>query len=354
MTDERPANEGRVRFVNATETTVDLFVNYHETPAFPDLHPLSLGPVFAAGRPDAPFGTYSFEARSEGRPNDPVLASVSVALAPGEAYHACLHRVGDDYRFAVYAADFSPTGEGRLEVRHLATPSELDWQVTPVDASGATGEAAVGDETAAADDATTAGGVRGGTLRRGEWQQVLDLDAGTYRVEVTVDGETVARRDAVPHVREEQLILFVVGDLGPAAAGGRPLHHLLTDEVGVPAGPGEAPVRTTPASPVAVADENRRVHIDRDTVRATAGVETRAPVSVADPDGVVTGLAVESVSPPGATVSMVTDDAGDDGALAADLVVGPDSAPGSYNVRLLANGESLAERAVEDVLVDVR
>jgi hypothetical protein len=103
-----------------------------------------------------------------------------------------------------------------------------------------------------------------------------------------------------------------------------------------------------------VANENRRVHIDRDTVRATAGVETRAPVSVADPDGVVTGLAVESVSPPGATVSMVTDDAGDDGALAADLVVGPDSAPGSYNVRLLANGESLAERAVEDVLVDVR
>jgi hypothetical protein len=328
MTDQRPADEARVRFVNATDTAVDLYVNYRDDPTFTGLGPLALGPVLAVGSPDRPFGTYTFGVRPAGTPTGRVLTSVSVDLTAGEAYHACVHEAEGAYHFAVYAADFSPAAEGHVEVRHLASAAAFDWELV-----GAAGTAV------------------DGSLDRCAYQQAVELPADEYDLTVAVDGATVLR-ETVVHERGERTVVFVAGDL---SATGRAAARVLTDELAVPAGGNAGGTAvTTGTAPVAVSDQNRQVRFETTEAKAIAGHEARVPFTVVDPDGVVTDVGVESVRPAGVTLAVATDDAGDDGTFAGELVVGADGEPGSYNARLVANDESLAERAVKDVLVDVR
>jgi hypothetical protein len=343
MTNEQPINEGRVWFVNGSETSVDIFVNYQDQPTLTDVKAMEIGPVLPIGAPDRPYGEYTFEARAKGLPNSPVLASASIEVEQTESYHAAFHKVGDDeYRISIHALDFSASAETRLEVRHLAFPSEIDWRIEP----------------AAESDPRIPDDFRSGTLQHGEWQQALDVTENQYYFEVTVGGEVVAYQKTIEQELNKMLVVFVVGDLQPNPNETQATARVLVDEIQIPTGPKNKDIVTAPAPPASDVDDSLRVSLECDTILTYETNVAEGEADATDPDGVVTGMAIHSVDPASGSFEIpdgafdFAENIGD--TLTATLRCSPDNLPGSYNVRLKANPESLGERATRDVLVDVR
>jgi hypothetical protein len=339
MTNEQPIKEGRVWFVNGSETSVDVYVNYQDQPTLTDVKAMEIGPVLPIGAPDRPYGEYTFEARAKGLPNSPVLASASIEVQQTESYHAAFHKVGDDeYRISIHSLDFSASAE----TRHLGFQPEIDWSIEP----------------AAEADPRIEDDFRDGTLQRGEWQQALDVTENQYYFEVTVDGEVVAYQETIEQELNKMLVVFVVGDLQPNPNGVQATSRVLVDEIQIPTGDKQNDVVTAPAPPASDVDDNLRVDLECDTVTTYETNAAEAEATATDPDGIVTGMAIHSVYPASGNFEIpdgaftFAENIGD--TLTAVLRCSPDNLPGSYNVRLKANPESLGERATRDVLVDVR
>jgi hypothetical protein len=344
MTFERPDGEAIVWFVNGTHVPVDVYVNYHDEPEVTDLKPLEAGPDVTFGDDDRPYGTYTFEARQKGDPDGAVLAAGSLTVEDSQSYHACFHRVGaDEFRFSTYQNDFSDTAETRLEVRHLAFPPTVEWRATPAPES---------DPDVRPDE-------RSGTLERGEWQQARDLVENQYFFEVLVDGQRGAYQQTIEQETDKMLVVHVVGDLSPDFHEEEATRRVLVDELQVVTTDDDPrPVTTDPEPPLCDEDRNRRIEMDCPESVAYETNAAEAEATATDPDGIVTGMAIHSVYPASGNFEIpdgaftFAENIGD--TLTAVLRCSPDNLPGSYNVRLKANPESLGERATRDVLVDVR
>jgi hypothetical protein len=344
MTFEQPDGEAIVWFVNGTHVPVDVYVNYHDEPEVTDLKPLELGPDVTFGDEDRPYGTYTFEARQKGEPDGAVLAAGSLAVEDSQGYHACFHRVGaDEFRFSMYQNDFSDATETRLEVRHLAFPPTIEWRATPAPES---------DPSIQPDE-------RSGTLARGEWQQAQDLVQNQYFFEVLVDGQRGAYQQTVEQETDRALVVHVVGDMNPDFDEEEATRRVLVDELQVATTDDERrPVTTDPEPPLCDEDRNRRIEMDCPESVAYETNETAAHVSAVDPDGVVTGMEVVRVRPEegefeipdgsGLAVDAVGETA------TAEVVSNSDNLPGTYEVTLRANPESLGERAECTLVFEVK
>lgn len=356
MVDEKdmPIEEARCWTVNGTDRTVDFYVNYASQPHVTDVEPLSIGPVLTLdGSIDRPYGTYTFEVRDSGEPDGEVLAAASVPVDEGDSFSAVLHQVGaDEYRLSIYTNDYSPSEEARLVVRHTAAHEEIDWKISQN-----------GETPCIPDDS------RSGVLQRGQWQEATDVTESDYVMEVFVDGELVTVHVDLELEVETTYVVYVVGDPDPLDvdpadnyaeardSGADEGKWLLVQAFEVVPGADEPDVVTAPQEPTSVADDNSDIAFDCEPIDLYETNAREFEVSATDPDGLVTGLAIDQVDPPSDAFSIVDDSVdpshsvGD--AATATLRVEADVPPDSYDVRLVANPESLGARATCEIPVAV-
>ncbi|WP_440991653.1 FIMAH domain-containing protein [Haloarchaeobius baliensis] len=346
-----PIEEARCWLLNGTNRDIDIYVNYDDQPLVTDIQSLSIGPVLTLdGTVDRPYGTYTLEARDKGDPDGPVLASASVPLEEGDSYSAALHRVGqEEYQLSIFTNDYSPSEDARLVARHCAYPEEVDWEISQ---NGETPE--IPDDP------------RSGTLERGEWQTATDVTESDYLFEVFVDGELVTVEVNLELEVETTYAVHIVGEPEPLdiesyeEAEDSALDEakwLLVQAFEVVPGEDVLDTVTAPAPPTSTTDENEGIEFDCDPVDVYQSNLVEQEVSATDPDGYVTGLAIGEVDPPTDGITIVDNSVdraqvlGDE--TTATLRVGPDVPDGTYDVELVANPESLNERATCTLTVDV-
>lgn len=357
MVDEKdmPIERARVWTINGTERTVDFYVNYHDRPIVEDVRAKSLGSVVDIdGATDDPYGAYTFEARDRDEPGSPVLASASVAVDEGDSFSVVLHRVGEfDYRFSIYVNDYSPSEEARVVVRHCAYPDVIDWRFS-----------GNGETPRVPDDP------RSGRLDRGQWQEAIDVSEQDYLFEVLVDGQVAAFDVDFEFEIETTYVVYVVGNPEPLNLPDDPPYEesrdsgvdesqwLLLQAFEVFPGESEPDVVTAPAEPLSTTDRNDRIEFDCGSISPFETNATEVEVAATDPDGIVTGLAIDSVDPPSDGFSIVDNSVDravhQGGTTTGTLRIEPDVPPREYQVRIEANPESLGERATCTVPVEVR
>ncbi len=351
----RPLSEARCWMVNGTERAIDVYVNYAASPPITDVKPKSIGSVFkVAGTADRPYGTYTFEARDRGQPDDEVLASASVTMAEGDSFSAALHRVGEfDYRMSIYRNDYTPSEEARVVVRHCAYPETIDWELTD------------NEETPRIPDDP-----RSGTLQRGEWQVARDVTEQDYLFEALVDDQVAAFEVDYEFEIETAYAVYIVGDPAPQDLPDDPPYEESRDggidesqwllAQGFEVGPGDSVADTTsaPAQPTSVSDTNQHIVFECDPIVLHETNATEVEIGATDPDGIVSGLGIVDVGPPTDSITIVdnsTDRALLQGApTTATLRIGPDVAPANYDLTVAANPHSLGATETHVLSVDVR
>ncbi len=348
MVDEKdmPIDKARCWLVNGIDRAVDVYVNYEPTPTIDDVKPLAIGPVLTLdGTVDRPFGTYTFEAREKDDPDSPVLASASVDLDEGDSFAAVLHEMDPgNYRMSIYRNDYSPSTDARLVVRQNTAHQELDWRISQN-----------GETPRIPDDP------RSGTLQQGQWQEATDVTESDYLMEVLADGEVVTIERDLELEIETTYVCYVVGDPDPLHIS--PEHNyeeasdtgidegkwILIQAFEVRSGGDEKDTVSDPLEPVSVADTNRPIEFDFDPFHVYETNVRETEIGATDPDGYVTGLAIESVDPPTDDITIVdnsvdrTDVYG--GETTAALRVNSDVQPDNYDVQIAANPGSLGETA---------
>lgn len=352
---DMPVDEARCWMVNGTNRAIDVYVNYDDQPLITDVKSLSIGSVLTLdGSRSRPYGTYTFEARDKGDPDGPVLASASIPLDEGDSFSAVLRPVGgSDYELSIYRNDYSPTEDARFVVRHCAEPAQLDWRISQ------------NGETPRVDDDP-----RSGSFERGQWQEATDVRAADYLMEVFDDGEVVTiERDLELEV-ETTYVAYVVGSPEPlnidpdhnyeesSDSGGDEGKWILFHAFEVTPGDDEPDTVTAPAGPTSTADHNERIEFDTPSVDIHETNVTEVEVGATDPDGYVTGLALDDVEPATDSITIV-DNSVDraqtlGGTTTATLRVGSDVPTDSYDVRIEANPNSLGTSATATFPVDVK
>lgn len=352
---DMPVEKARCWMVNGTDRDIDIYVNYADNPLITDIQGLSIGSVLTLdGSQTRPYGSYTFEARDKGDPDGPVLASASVTLDEGDSFSAVLHPVGgDDYAMSIYTNDYSASEEARFVVRHCAEPAEIDWQISQN-----------GETPRVPDDP------RSGTLERGEWQEATDVTEADYLMEVFVDGEVVTLERDLELEVETVYAAYVVGAPEPLHVDPSNNYEESSDS-GIDEGkwilfhgfevkPGDdvADTVTPPADPTKVADTNQRIEFDCPTVDIHETNVTEVELGATDPDGYVTGLAIDDIEPKTDSIGIVDNSIDrtqvEGGTTTATLRVGSDVPTDRYDVTVEANPNSLGARATCTVPVNVK
>ena len=351
---DMPIEEARCWMINGTERPVDIFVNYADVPLISDVKPMEIGDVLVLdGTVDMPYGTYTFEARPKDYYDGPVLASASVTIDEGDSYSAVLHRTDTfDYQMSIYRNDYSNTEDARVVVRHNALPETIEWRFFE------------NEETPRIPDDP-----RSGTLQQGQWQEARDVTEQDYVFEVLVDGQVAAFHENLEFEVETHYVVYVVGDPEPLYLPDDPPYEesrdggldegqwLLVQAFEVFPGDDEPDVVTSPTEPLSATDDNQPIEFDCDpfTLYETNVVEQQ--VAATDPDGLVTGLAVESVDPVSDGFSIVDDSVhrafAVGGTTVGTLRVASDVSPDTYEVTIVANPESLGAKARCTITVEV-
>lgn len=342
MTNERPIDDARCWFFNTADRAVDVYVNYHES-ALTTIHPTEDQGVFSIDS-DASgiYGTYTFEVREAGDSDDAPLAAVSVEFEAGDSYAMAFHRTGDaEYELSVYENDFSPTANSRFEIRHTGRPERIEWTLAPKEEA---------DPRIPVDE-------RSGSLSRGQWQQAIDVTENEYRLEILVDDVVVAFRQDLELEANRMIVVYLHDDPKPWMGSDEKEDHVFRQEYQLQTGPHREDAVTVPAEPHATTDENRSIRFDLEPLSLYHTNRTETEVRVTDPDGVVDDLAIDGVTP--YSDGFVIPDEGVDrtfvigGTTNGTLRVKPKVPPGSYDVRLLSNPNSLGERATCTLPVEV-
>ena len=342
MTVEKPIDFAHVWLMNATEVPVDVYLNYAGQPKVTDLKGLGLGIEFQVkGRDDTPYGVYTFAARPKDRPNADVLAAASIGFSEGRSFTAVLHHMPDrSYRISVYENDFTPSDAPRMTVRHNARPLELTWRISPKDFKIEIPT----DE-------------REGTLPTGQWQVAENVVQNDYRFEVFLDGQLVAEHPDFELEHEKDRAAYIVGDPYPTDDTGTLQRFIVQQEFKLPRGAPPQPGVTAPAEPYSTSDQNLPIEFECPGVEVWQSNRASTTTSAVDPDGVVTDLSITGIYPdvggiviPDHGVSEATDI----GAPATAAIEVLDNVPpGEYEVTVVANKESLGQRATCSVLVTV-
>ncbi len=343
MTNERPIEDARCWFQNTADRTVDIYVNYHESP-LTSVKPEEDQPVFSVdSEANGIYGTYTFEAREVGDQNDPPLASASVMLQEGDSFTGVFHQVGPaEYDFAIYESDFSPSASSRFEIRHTGLPEQIEWELFPKPEA----DPRIPDDE------------RSGVLSRGQWQQALDVTPNDYRLEIYSDGDLIAFRQDLELEMNRQIVVSLLGDPQPWMGSDEKEDHILRQEYQIQTGPENEDVVTPPAPPYSTTDTNQPVELTCDPVELFHTNRTEKTVEATDPDGIVSSLAVGSVEPYSDGFG-IPDESLDrayaiGGSTTGTLVVQPKVPPADYDVELLANPEGAGERATCTVPITVK
>lgn len=341
MTNERPIEDARCWLFNTADRDVDVHVNYHETP-FATVRPEEDQPVFSVdSAANGTYGTYTFEARAPG--DGTLFASVSVPLEEGDSYAVVFHQVGDaEYAMAAYESDFSPSASTRFEIRHTGRPEEIQWTLAPK---------AEADPRIPVDE-------RSGTLERGQWQQALDVVENEYRLEILVDGEVVAFRQDLELEANRMIVVYLLDDPQPWYGSDQKEDHILRQEYQIQTGDAKADIVTDPADPFSTSDENEPIQFDCEDVELYHTNRVETIIEATDPDGIVTDLGIADVTPD--ADGFVMPDENVDPAFAiggtttATLLMKPKVSPGSYDVEIISNPDTLGEQVTCVVDVEVK
>lgn len=343
MTAERPLEDARCWLFNTADRPVALSVNSHDEP-FATIKPEEDQGAFTIDSDaDGIYGTYTFEARPVGGPDDPPLASVSATFEQHDSYALAFMQVGDaEYDMVVYENDFSPSGDTRFEIRHTGRPETIDWRLFP----NAEADPRIPDDE------------RRGTLARGEWQQAVDVTENEYRLEIVVDGEVVAFRQDLELEANRMIVVYLVDDPQSWDGSDRKEDHIFRQEYLIQTGPHREGVVTPPAAPYATEDTNQTIQFDVEPVERYHTNRTAVPIAATDPDGIVDDVAIAGIDP--YSDGFAIPDERVDRAFAiggttdATLEVTPKVPPASYDVTIVSNPESLGERATCTVPIDVK
>jgi len=352
MTVEQPNQTGHVWFINAVDYfPVDVFVNDAPEPVLTDLTPLKVGPIFEVdGSPARPYQVYSFQVRrkddpSRGQLADGVLAEASIELQQQLSYTAVFHFADQPltYGLSIFANDFTPSSVSRLEVRHVGFNPAIDWTIEPKPGA---------DPQIPAD-------TRSGTLMRGQWQQATEMVENDYRLEFRIDGELFAFQPDLELDHEKMLVTYFVGNPLPDQTEINDLeNYLLEQEFKLPPGPPLQAVVTDPAAPVSQTNSNQPIAFAADPIEVFQTNPTSGQVTATDPDGRVTGIAIETVQPNPGTIEIPDAGVEPSGAIGAPatavLCVGGDTPAGQYDVTVRTNPDSLADSATFTVPVTVK
>ncbi len=341
MTTEPPDEDALCQFVNGTEQTVDVYVNYQAEAAKTVKPEEDQGAFSIDSDANGLYGTYTFEARPKDQPDAEVLAAASVDFRPGDVYTAAFHPKGEGYQLSVYETDFSPTGASRFQIHHVGAPEEIDWALSPKSEA---------DPNVSVDE-------RSGTLQQGEYQRASDLTCNEYRLEVEVDGEVVAFRQDLELETELLVACYVVGDPSPDLGRDAKKSHVTSKRYHVPAGPEREDETTSPAEAHSTSDDNAAIEFNAEVPTAYETNAYEVPVEATDPDGVVDGFALEAVDPAtegieldGDSVSLPTEVGG---TASARVGVDADVPRGSYDVTLVANPDGMGQRASHTFSLEV-
>ena len=329
-----------VRVTNATDEPVDVYVNHGVTPAMTDVHALSIGPeLVVAGKDAAPYGAYTLTARPKASgPDAPVLAAASLTFAEGHYFSAVLQRTSAGaHQLAIYDADFSP-GDGRLTVRNNSRVAPVSWRIHPKDVKPEIPY----DE-------------RSGTLGIGQQQVAIDVTETDYVLEFTVDGQVVGRHPDVEIEHEKNRVLTLVGDPQPSEDPVVLGRHVLEEEFQLLPGPDEPDAVTPPQDPLSTTDDNAPIEFSCGTLQTWQTRAATAQVAATDPDGVVTGLSIDSPSAPaGIAIGQMTPAPAIGGTALATVAIGDDVPAGEHEVTIVANVGSLGHHATCTLSVTVR
>lgn len=344
MTVEQPINTAHVWTVNATEVSVDFYVNYGDEPAITDAKPMEIGPIFTVdGTLARPYGVYTISARLKDDLGGPVLAAASIDLQQTLSFAGVLHALpGGGYQFSIYENDFTASADTRLTLFHNAEAGQLDWQIF----------AEPGENPEIPDDP------RSGSLMPGEWQEALDVTENQYVLEVFEDGQLVARFEGLELETEKNLNVYIVGDPEPTSDPLALVQHLLDQEYQIPAGAKRPDVVSDPAPPHSSTDSNAAVEFTCEALEIWETNATSATVTAVDPDGWVNNLSIDRIDPDLGSIEIpdngvtLSSDVGEPATAQVDI--GGDVPSGHYAIRVISNYDTVAQRETCTLHLEVK
>lgn len=330
MTNERPIEDARCWLINASEISIDVYVNYDDSP-YLSIAPTEDGPQYSIDS-DAGgvFGAYTFQVREEGDTDDPPLAEASVQMEEHDSYSAVFHRVGEaEYELSIYENEFESSAATQFQIRHVAVPEPIDWSIAPKPEA---------DPSIPVDE-------RSGTLEHGQWQKAYDVTENEYRLEVEHDGEVVAFRQDLELELNRMIVVYVVRDPKWWMGSDQKEAHVLRQEYQIPTGEANPDMVTQPMSPYTQTDTNEPVTFDCGPIEQFETNHTTAEIAATDPDGIVSGLEISEVTPP-SDGFLIPDETVDRASwfghpTTGTLEVLPKVPPGEYEVEVVANGQSM-------------
>lgn len=343
---------GEIFVVNATRESVDVYVNGEVDPTISDPTPLvgesahsdELSPdvLVMRAEPARPYGVTTLAARPKGVPSAAVMAAASIDLRQGHSYTGILHEVAaGEFQFSIYENDLEAGGDARVRLVNAAVGEVVTWRVQP------NGE----NPEVPAD-------VRTGELAPGEWQQCDGVVDNDYLVEFYLDGETVGRHRDIDLAVEKFFVVCLIGTPVPSDDDTILERKIIFIELEFDTGP-IRPASTSPAAPpLSSTDTNQPIEFTCTPVEIVENDETTTLVSARDPDGVVVDLAITDVDPPVGGIEIL------DGAFVPSSGIGEpavaevrlkhDLPPGTYDVRIEANLNSLAQQGSCVLIVTVQ
>jgi hypothetical protein len=347
MTSQKPTQSAEVWFINAVEDFVaDIYVNGEPEPSLANVKALEVGPVFTVeGTAQRPYQTHRFAARRRNDRAGEPLAEVSVKLTRGLSYTAVLHvtDVPGSYRLSVFANDFAPSGNARLEVRHVGYPGEVDWTLTPADDT----------------DSRIPQDTRTGHLTRAQWQQATEVVPNAYYLEARVGDVVHAYWPDIDLATERMAVAYVLGDPQPGQMAPQELRrYWLVQEFKLPVGaPAEVTV-TDPAWPHTDRNRDKPIKFETRPIEVYEASQGASRIRVTDPDGWISGVVVESVEPAAGDVRIPDNAVAPSPELGAPatatVYIGGDLPVGPYLVRVRTNPDAVTESAVHTIPLTVK
>lgn len=349
---ERLDDSGEVFVVNATDRSVDIHVNGGAHPVISDPTPLADGSahtdeltpdvLVVRDEPARPYGMTTLAAHPKGQPGAPALAAASVELVQGRSFTAVLHEVAEDeFQMSIYENDLQAGGDARIMLVNAAVGEVVTWRLEPN-----------GESPAIPVD------VRTGRLAPGEWQQCDGVVDNDYRVEFSVDGQTVGRHVDIDLAVEKFFVACLIGTPVPSVDDSVLESKVVFIELEFDTGPARPPSTTAPAPPLASTDTNEPLAFACTPVEIPQTQEATTIVTARDPDGVVVSLAITAVDPPVGGIEILdgafTPSSGLGEPATAVVRLKDDLPPGSYDVTIEANLGSLAQYGACVLVVTVR
>lgn len=349
---KRLIDSGEILVVNATRESVDIYVNGAAQPTISDPTPLvgesahsdELTPdvLVVRDEPARPYGMTTLVARPKGVPDAAPMAAASVDLVQGRSYTSILHEITDGaFQLSIYENDLEAGGGARARFINAAVGEVVTWRVQP---NGSVPGPPVD--------------VRSGELAPGEWQQCDGVVDNHYLVEFYLDGETVGQYLDLGLAVGKFFIVCLIGTPVPSDDPAVLERTIIFIELEFDPGPVRPATTSAPAPPLSSTDTNQPIEFTCTPIEIVEHQETTTLVSARDPDGVVVDLAITDIDPPVGGIEILN------GAFAPSAAIGEaavaevrlkhDLPPGTYDVRIEANRNSLAQQGSCVLVVTVQ